>query len=84
MGEGTEYEKIPELTLVIIITQNNDPSNYGKLSQIAPTIVYPYLTFKNVKEEMYEVGKSDTESPIWTNLEAVKNNQVMFPDPNRF
>lgn len=191
IGEGTDYEKILELEPDLIITQYDDPSNYEKLSQIAPTIVYPYLTFNNVKEEMEEVGKLlgeeekmkeweiqfdarmaaareraravvgdrtvsligaydkdiyvygdslyrggealyqhlqltptdaiaknvignpdeflkisyevledyagdyifvdesnggklDKESPIWNNLDAVKNNYVMFPDPDRF
>ncbi|UNK18346.1 ABC transporter substrate-binding protein [Paenibacillus sp. N3/727] len=57
IGEGTDYEKILELQPDLIITQNHDAGNYEKLSKIAPTVVYPYLTFKNVKEEVQEVGK---------------------------
>ncbi|WP_232698072.1 hypothetical protein [Brevibacillus daliensis] len=29
-------------------------------------------------------GSFDTKSPIWNNLEAVKNKRVLFPDPARF
>ncbi|WP_244562901.1 ABC transporter substrate-binding protein [Paenibacillus uliginis] len=57
IGEGTDYEKILELEPDLIITQIHDAGNYEKLSKIAPTVVYPYLTFKNVKEEVQEVGK---------------------------
>lgn len=57
IGEGIDYEQILELEPDLIITQMHDPANYEKLSKIAPTVVYPYLTFKNVKEEVEAVGK---------------------------
>ncbi|TDQ41143.1 ABC transporter substrate-binding protein [Aureibacillus halotolerans] len=69
VGEFTgSLEKILTLKPDLIVTANNDPSIYAQLSKIAPTLVFPYLTFGNVEKEMQEMGAMlgrEDEAKAW-------------------
>jgi len=49
-------EKILELNPDLIISANSDPEVFEKLSKIAPTIIFPYETYRSVHEEVEGLG----------------------------
>ncbi|MFN2745152.1 MULTISPECIES: iron-hydroxamate ABC transporter substrate-binding protein [Bacillus] len=68
-GVSVSVEKIFKLKPDLIVSMNNDPKVYEKLSKIAPTVVYPFGTFKDAREEMKTFGEllgKEKEAEEWT------------------
>lgn len=66
-GESSP-EKILALKPDLIITANPDTKAYEKLSKIAPTVVLPYETYRNVDDEvnaLAEILGKDKEGDEW-------------------
>lgn len=56
-GFSVSVEKVLELKPDLIVSMTNDSKEYEKLSKIAPTVVYPFGTFKDARDEMKTFGK---------------------------
>ncbi|MGX1724957.1 ABC transporter substrate-binding protein, partial [Bacillus haynesii] len=68
-GFSVSVEKILELKPDLIVSMTNDSKEYEKLSKIAPTVVYPFGTFKDARDEMKTFGKllgKEKEAREWT------------------
>lgn len=68
-GISVSVEKILELKPDLIVSMTNDSKEYEKLSKIAPTVVYPFGTFKDARDEMKTFGKllgKEKEAREWT------------------
>lgn len=66
-GESSP-EKILALKPDLIITANPDTKAYEKLSKIAPTVVLPYETYRNVDDEVNALAEllgKDKEGDEW-------------------
>lgn len=66
-GESSP-EKVFELEPDLIISANNDPEVYEKLSKIAPTIIIPYETYRDMHEEVRAFGEivgKEQEAEDW-------------------
>ncbi|KAA6451213.1 ABC transporter substrate-binding protein [Bacillus swezeyi] len=68
-GVSVSVEKILDLKPDLIVSMTNDSKVYEKLSKIAPTVVYPFGTFKDAREEMKTFGEllgKEKEAEEWT------------------
>ncbi|XID94949.1 ABC transporter substrate-binding protein [Paenibacillaceae bacterium WGS1546] len=66
--EASNVEKILELDPDLIVTLSNDPVIYEHLNKIAPTLVYPYGTFEEAREEVRAFGEilgKEKEAEAW-------------------
>ncbi len=61
-------EKILALNPDLIVTLSDDPVMYEQLSKIAPTVVYPYNTFNDARDEIKTFGEllgKQKEAEAW-------------------
>ncbi|AOP16013.1 iron ABC transporter substrate-binding protein [Bacillus licheniformis] len=68
-GFSVSVEKVLELKPDLIVSMTNDSKEYEKLSKIAPTVVYPFGTFKDARDEMKTFAKllgKEKEAREWT------------------
>ncbi|XBM35176.1 ABC transporter substrate-binding protein [Bacillus licheniformis] len=75
-GFSVSVEKVLELKPDLIVSMTNDSKEYEKLSKIAPTVVYPFGTFKDARDEMKTFGKllgKEKEAREWTKTFNQKN-----------
>nr|WP_043891328.1 iron-hydroxamate ABC transporter substrate-binding protein [Paenibacillus sp. Aloe-11] len=65
---SVSVEKVLALEPDLILIGSKDPGEYEKYSKIAPTIVIPYGTYKNVHEELTAFGEllgKEQEAKTW-------------------
>ncbi|WP_153795582.1 ABC transporter substrate-binding protein, partial [Paenibacillus polymyxa] len=65
---SVSVEKVLTLQPDLILIASKDASEYEKYSKIAPTIVIPYGTYKNVHEELTAFGEllgKEQEAKTW-------------------